>query len=186
MLISTAWKKDGNSSSWNQSKTYRSKTKQEGSWYALKNPILLKYRLLKVQGTGKMRLCREKQTLTYPYQLNNWAKPQFSQFSSVAQSCPTLFNPMNRSTPGLPVRSPTPRVYPSPCPLSRWCHLTISFSAVPFSSRPQSFPASGTFPISQLFTSGDQSIVISASASVLPMNTQDWYALGWTGWISLS
>ena len=80
--------------------------------------------------------------------------------------------------------SPTPRVHPNPCPSSRWCHPTISSSVVPFSC-PQSFPASGSFPMSQLFASGDQSIGVSASTSVLPMNTQDWSPLGWTGWISL-
>ena len=71
------------------------------------------------------------------------------------------------------------------CPLSRWCHPTISSSAIPFSSCPQSFPESGSFQMSQLFTSGSQSIEVSASASVLPKNNQDWSPLGWTGWISL-
>ena len=84
-----------------------------------------------------------------------------------------------------PCPSPTPRVYSNPCPLSQWCHPTISSSVIPFSSCPQSFPASGSFPMSQLFASGGQSIGVSASASVLPMNTQDWSPLGWTGWISL-
>ena len=84
-----------------------------------------------------------------------------------------------------PCPSPTARVYPNPCPLSQWCHPTISSSVVPFSSRLQSFPASGSFPMSQLFASGGQSIEVSASTSVLPMNTQDWSPLGWTGWISL-
>ena len=74
---------------------------------------------------------------------------------------------------------------PNSCPLSQWCHPTISSSVVPFSSCPQSFPASGSFPMSQLFTSGGQSIGVSASTSVLWMNTQDWSPLGWTGWISL-
>ena len=77
------------------------------------------------------------------------------------------------------------RTLPNSCPLSRWCHPTISSSAVPFSSCLQSFPTSGSFPMSQLFTSGGQSIRVSASTSVLPMNTQDWSPLGWTGWISL-
>ena len=81
--------------------------------------------------------------------------------------------------------SSTARVYPNPCPLSRWCHPSISSSVVPFSSCPQSFPASGSFLMSQLFTSGGQSIGVSASTSVLPMNIQDWSPLGWTGWISL-
>ena len=83
-----------------------------------------------------------------------------------------------------PSPSPTPGVHPNPCPLSRWCHPTISSSVVPFSSCPQSFPASGSFQMSQLFTSGSQRIGVSASTSVLPMNTQDWSPLGWTGWIS--
>ena len=83
-----------------------------------------------------------------------------------------------------PCPSPTPRVHPNPCPLSWWCHPAISSSVVPFSSCPQSFPASGSFPMSQLFASGGQSIGVSASTSVLPMNTQDWSPLGWTGWIS--
>jgi len=84
-----------------------------------------------------------------------------------------------------PCPSPTPRVYPNSCPLSWWCHPTISSSVVPFSSCPQSFPASESFQMSQLFASGGQSIGVSASTSVLTMNTQDWSPLGWTGWISL-
>ena len=76
-------------------------------------------------------------------------------------------------------------VSPNSCPLSRWCHPTISSSVVPFSACPQSFPASGSFQMSQLFTSGGQNIGVSDSTSVLPMNTQDWFPLGWTGWISL-
>ena len=99
-------------------------------------------------------------------------------FSSVAQSCPTLSDPP-------PYPSPTPGVHPNPCSLSRWCHPTISSSVVSFSSRPQSFPASGSFQMSQLFASGGQSIRLSASTSVLPMNTQDWSPLGWTCWIFL-
>ena len=85
----------------------------------------------------------------------------------------------------LPCPSPTPRVHSNPCPLSRWCHQNISSSDVPFSSCPQSFLASGSFPKSQRFASGGQSIEVSASKSVVPMNTQDWSPLGWTGWISL-
>ena len=80
-----------------------------------------------------------------------------------------------------PCPSPTAGVQPNPCPLSRWCHPTISSSVIPFSYCPQSFPASGSFPMSQLFTSGGQSIWVSASTSVLPVNTQDWSPLGWTG-----
>ena len=84
----------------------------------------------------------------------------------------------------LPCPSPTPRVYSNSCPLSWWCHPTISSSVVPFSCL-QSFPASGSYQMSQLFASGGQNIGLSASTSVLPMNTQDWFPLGWTGWISL-
>ena len=102
------------------------------------------------------------------------------QFSSVGQSCPTL-RPHELQHARPPCLSPTPGVHPNPCPLSRWCHPTISSSVVPFSSCPQSFPASGSFQMSQFFTSGGQSIGVSASTSVLPMNTQDWSPLGWVG-----
>ena len=84
-----------------------------------------------------------------------------------------------------PCPSPTPGIYSNSCPLSWWCHPTISSSVIPFSSCPQSFPALGSFQMSQLFASGSQSIGDLASASVLPMNIQDWFPLGWTGWISL-
>ena len=84
-----------------------------------------------------------------------------------------------------PCPSPTPRVHSDSRPSSQWCHPTISSSVAPFSFCPQSFPASGSFPITQLFASGGQSIGVSASASVFPMNTKDWSPLGWTGWISL-
>ena len=84
-----------------------------------------------------------------------------------------------------PCPSPTPRVYSNSCPSSRWCHPTISSSFVPLSSCHQSLQASGSFPMSQLFAWGGQSIGVSASASVLPMITQDWSPLGWTSWISL-
>ena len=117
--------------------------------------------------------------LQYPF-------PSISvQFSSLAQSCRALCDPMNCSTPGLPGPSPTLRAYSNSWPLSQWCHPTISSSAVPFSSRPQSFPASGSSQTNQLFTSGGQRIGVSASTSVLPMNIQDWFPLEWTGWISL-
>ena len=84
-----------------------------------------------------------------------------------------------------PVPSPTPRACLNSCPSSWWCHPVISYSVVPFSSCPQSLPASGSFPMSQLFAWGGQSTGVSTSASVLPMNAQDWSPLGWTGWISL-
>ena len=84
-----------------------------------------------------------------------------------------------------PCPSPTPKVYPNPCPLSQWCHTTISSSVILFSSCPQSFPESESFPMSQLFSWGGQSIGVSASTLVLPMYTQDWSPFRWTGWISL-
>ena len=111
-----------------------------------------------------------------------------SLFSSVQFSCSVVSNSLPPHEPQHarpPCPSPTPSVHPNPCPLSRWCHPTISSSVIPFSSCPQSFPASGSFQMSQLFTSGGQSIGVSASTSVLPMNTQDWSPLRWTGWISL-
>ena len=106
------------------------------------------------------------------------------QFSSVAQSYLTL-QPHGLQHARPPCPSPTPRIYPNLCPLSRWCHPTISSSVIPFSSSLQSFPASGSFPRTQFFASGGQNIRVSASISVLPVNIQDWSALGWTGWISL-
>ena len=106
------------------------------------------------------------------------------QFCSVAQLCPSLCNPMNHSTPGLPVPHHS-RSLLNWRPLSRWCHAGITSSVISFSSCPQSLPASGSFPVSQLFTWGGQRIGVSALASVLPKNTQDWCPLIWTGWISL-
>ena len=84
-----------------------------------------------------------------------------------------------------PCPSPTPGVHSNSCPSRRWCHTAISSSVIPFSSCPQSLPPLGSFPVSQLFAWSGQSIGVSASASVLPMNTQEWSPLGWTGWISL-
>ena len=113
---------------------------------------------------------------------------RFSSVSSVAQSCPTLSNPMDCSMPGLPVHHQLPEFTQT---YFHWVGDAIqpshplSSPVIPFSSCPQSFPASGSFPMSQLFASGGQSIGVSASTSVLPMNTQDWSLLGWTGWISL-
>ena len=106
-------------------------------------------------------------------------------FSSVAQSCPTFCNPMDCSMSDLPGHHLTLGVYSNSFPLSQWYHPTISSSVIPFSSRLQFFPVSGSFQMSQLFASGGQSIGVSASASVLPINIQDWFPLGWTGWISL-
>ena len=96
-----------------------------------------------------------------------------------------LFVTHGRQNTRLPCPSPTPGAYSNSCPSKRWCHPTISSSVIPFSSCIQSFPASGSFPMSQFFTSGGQIIGVLASASVFPMNIRDWFPLGWTGWISL-
>ena len=109
----------------------------------------------------------------------------FCCYCSVVQSCLSRWDPMDCSTPAFPVLHHLPQLSSNSCPLSRWCHPTISSSLVPFSSCLQSFPASASFPMSQLFTSGGQNIGVSASASVLPMNIQDWFPLGWSDLISL-
>ena len=109
-------------------------------------------------------------------------------FSSVQFSLSVVSNslqPHESQHARPPCLSPTPRVYWNSSPLSRGCHPAISSSVIPFSSCPQSLPASGSFPMSQLFSWGGQSVGVSASASFLPMNTQDWSPSGWTGWISL-
>ena len=126
------------------------------------------------------------------YERNHRLKSQWNtttdRFSSVQFSSSVVSDslwPHGLQYPRPPGSSPTPGVYSNSCPLSRWCHPTISFPVVPFSSHPQSFLASRSFQMSQLFASGGQSIGVSASTSVLPMNTQDWSPLGWTGWISM-
>ena len=106
------------------------------------------------------------------------------QFSSVTQSCPIL-RPHESQHARPPYPSPTPGVHSNLCSLSRWCHPAISSSVIPFSSWPQSLPASGSFPMSQLFAWGGQSIGVSTSASALPMNTKDWSPLEWTCLIPL-
>ena len=108
---------------------------------------------------------------------------KFSQFSCSVMSDSLRPQGLQHARPPCPL--PTPRVYSNSCPLSWWCHPTISSSVVPFSSHLQSFPGSGSFQMSQFFASGGQSIGVLASASVLPMNIHDWFPLGWTGWISL-
>ena len=111
----------------------------------------------------------------------------FTLFSSVQFSCSVVSNTLWPHWPqhtSPPCPSPTSGVYSNSCPLSQWCHPTISSSVVPFSSCLQSFPASGSMQMSQLFAWGGQSTGASASASVLPMNIQDWSPLEWTGWIS--
>ena len=108
-------------------------------------------------------------------------KPQTYCCYSVTKSCPTLCDPMDCSTLKLPCPSLSPGVCSNSCPLSQWCYLGISSSVTPFSSCPQYFPASGSFPMSRLFTASGQNIGASASASVLPMHIQDWFPLGLTG-----
>ena len=124
------------------------------------------------------------------WQMQNWECrwTKYTEFSLVQFSRSVVSNSLWPHEPQHarpPCPSPTPGVHPNPCPSSWWCHRTISSSVIPFSSCLQSFPASGTLQMSQLFASCGQSIGVSASTSVLPMNTQDWSPLGWTGWISL-
>ena len=127
-------------------------------------------------------------SLHLPYCSANRFITTIFPFSSVHLSCSVVSDSLGPH--GLhhgrpPCPSPTPTIYANSCPSSRWCHPTISSFLIPFSSHPQSFPASGSFQMSQFFASDGQSIGVSASASVLPMNIQDWSPLGWTGWISL-
>ena len=122
------------------------------------------------------------------YALEIHLPPKYNYtFSSLQFSCSVM---SDSATPWTAARqaslsSPPPTVYSNFCPLSQWWHPAISSSIIPFSSCLQSFPASGSFQMSQLFASGGQSTGVSASTSVLPMNIQDWVPLGWTGWISL-
>ena len=132
------------------------------------------------------KLSRKLTTILLPYiwRIMQLLPCHSVQFSSVTVVSDSLW-PHEPQHARPPCPSPTVRVYPNPCLLSLWCHPTISSSVIPFSSCPQSLPASGSFQMSQFFTSGGQSIGVSASTSVLTMNTQDWSPLGWTGWISL-
>ena len=115
---------------------------------------------------------------------NLWQAFSSVQFSSVSQLCPTL-QPHESQHARPPCPSPTPGVHSNSCPSSWWCHPAISSSVIPCSSCLQSLPASESFPVSQLFAWGGQSTGVSALASFLPKNTQDWSPLEWTGWISL-
>ena len=117
--------------------------------------------------------------------MENGLTKKKDHFSSVQSVTSDSLQPHGLQHSRLPWPSPTPGAYSNSCPLSRWCHPTISPSVAPFSSCLQSFPASGSFPMSQFFVSGGQIIGVSASASVLPMNIPDWFPLGWTGWTSL-
>ena len=119
---------------------------------------------------------------------SSWPSLYCSGFSSVSFSNLVLSDSLRAHGllhTRLPCPSPTPGVYSNSCPLNQWCHPTISSSVIPFSSRHQSFPASESVQVSWFFSSGSQSTGVSDSASVLPMNIQDWFPLGWTGWVSL-
>ena len=118
--------------------------------------------------------------IVLPHQVELFCSVQFSRSVMSDSLWP---HELQHARPPCP--SLTPRVHPNPCLLSWWCHPIILSSVAPFSSCPQSFPASGSFQMSQLFASGGQSIAVSASTPVLSMSTQDWSPLGWTGWISL-
>ena len=124
-------------------------------------------------------------SIKYSMELSIWSPKAFSsvQFSRSVMS--NSLQPHGLQYARLPCPSPAPRVDSNSCPLRQWCHPTTSSSVIPFSSCPQSCPATGSFLMSQFFASGDQNTGLSASSSVLPMNIQDWYHLGWTGWISL-
>ena len=136
----------------------------QNKWHPLTRPFLITYR------QSVPWKCREYCRISV----------QFS-CSVVSDSLPP--HELQHARPPCPLS--TPGVYPNSCLLSQWCNPAISSSVVPFSFCPQSFPASGSFPMSQLFAWGGQSTGVSASTSVLPKNTQDWSPLGWTGWISL-
>ena len=132
----------------------------------------------------KKKLTYRQYRTTHKYlTINVFTHTSSDQFSRLVLSNSLRPHESQHARPPCP--SPTPGVYSNSCPSSRWCHPAISSAVVLFSSCPQSLPASGSFLMSQLFAWGGQSIGLSASASVLPMNTQGWYPLGWTGWISL-
>ena len=145
------------------------------NFFLMATLVPLEYKIVTAVVVCKVIICSEVRNLKL---MNN---------SSVQFSCSVVSDSLRPHEPQHarpPCPSPTPEVHPNLCP-SWWCHPTLSSSDVPFSSCPPSFLASRSFPMSQLFTSGGQSIGVSASTSVLPINTQDWSPLGWTGWISL-
>ena len=144
------------------------------------------------QGGNKLHVCLGVRNIhsiiegmpeSRAFNLISWVKYCTVQFSRSVVTDSLRPHGLQHSRP--PCQSPTPRVYSNSCPLSPWCHPAISSSVVPFSSCLQSFLSSGSFHMTQFFASGGQMIGVSASASVLPMNIQDWFPLGWTGWISV-
>ena len=161
-----------------------------GRWWRTGKPGVLQF--MELQRVGH-NLATEKQwwdfrCCIYLFLICAYLFSHHSTFSSVQFGRSVVSNSLWHHAlhhTRLPCPSPTPRAWSNSCPLSQWCYPTISSSVIPFSFCLQSFPASGCFPMSQFFTSGSQSIGVSASISVLPMNIQDWFPLGWTGWISL-
>ena len=151
---------------------------------ALRYVYLVYRRPIHLQGQWEEPSSLAKQDNLFKYLDKDVAYISSLQLISVPQLCPTSCEPMDCSMPGFPVHYQLTDCSNS-CPSIHWCQPTISSSFVPFSSGLQSFPASGSFPMSQFFASGDQSIGVSASASVIPKNIQDLFPLGWTGWISL-
>ena len=153
------------------------------------NALFCTYNVLLWTVKKKITLQESYTSVKCKIQCSLFEKPFVSiDFSSVQFSHSVVSDPLwphGLQHTRLPCPSPAPGVYSNSCPLSRWCHPNISSSVIPFSSCLQSFPASGSFLMSQLFASGGQSIGVSASASVLPMKIQDWFPLGWTGCISL-
>ena len=162
--------------------------KKKKKRYTANNPfplcILLIY-LASIVFLAVQYFCLKKNILHKDKMLSigQWVTKDSVQFSQSVVSNSLRPHGLQHARPPCP--SPAPGVYPNSSPLSQWCHPTISFSVIPFSSHLQSFPASGSLTMSQLFTSGSQSIGVSASTSVLPVNTQDWSLLRLTGWISL-
>ena len=150
--------------------------KVEQSYFLIHLEIVLNYCLVFFYFMD-LKMCR----ISYYWKGNIFGTSVQFSLSDVSNSL--LPHGLQHARPPCP--SPTAGVYSKSCPLSQGCHSTISSSVVPFSSHLQSFPASGSFQVSQFFASGGQSIGVSASASILPVNIQDWFPLGWTGWISL-
>ena len=144
---------------------------------------ILEFLNLKLYEDNKIVICWERWNPHWVTRILCIFLHGFIQFSRSVMSDSLWPHESQHARPPCP--SPTPRVDPNSCASSRWCHPAISSSVVPFSSCPHSLPASGSFPMSQLFTWGGQGTGVSALASVLPKNTQDWSPLGWTGWISL-
>jgi len=153
--------------------------------YSMKPPSLWHQNQTKIAQKRKLQanITDDIEAIAFNKTLSSWIHNQFSSIQSLSHVW--LFGTHGLQHIRPPCPSPTHRVYSNSRPLSRWCHPTISSSVIPFSSCPQSLPASGSFQMSHLFASGGQSIGVSASTSVLPMNIQDWSPLGWIGWISL-